>query len=82
MSNFAGRRSANRGICAQNCRFDFSSAPGGSFRPLPVFEPRAATQLISMKDLAAFESVASLADAGIASFKIEGASRAPNTWRK
>jgi len=77
MSNFAGRRSANRGICAQNCRFDFSSAPGGSFRPLPVFEPRAATQLISMKDLAAFDSVAELADAGIASFKIEGRLKGP-----
>jgi putative protease len=26
MSNFAGRRSANRGICAQNCRFDYTEA--------------------------------------------------------
>src|SRR5262245_19032467 len=48
MSNFAGRRSANRGICAQNCRFDFTAGPpatapvedGGLFLPLPVFEPR------------------------------------------
>jgi putative protease len=94
MSNFAGRRSANRGICAQNCRFDFTAAraprapaasgpaetggpAGGSFLPLPVFDPRSATQLLSMKDLAAFESVAALAEAGVGSFKIEGRLKGP-----
>ncbi len=89
MSNFAGRRSANRGICAQNCRFDFTSTPpepidpqsraagAGGLSELPVFAPRTAVQLISMKDLAAFDAVAALADSGIASFKIEGRLKGP-----
>ncbi len=80
MSNFAGRRSANRGICAQNCRFDFTAGPvhsKSSFHPLPLFDRRQASQLISMKDLAAFDSVAALADAGVGSFKIEGRLKGP-----
>ncbi len=84
MSNFAGRRSANRGICAQNCRFDFAATPprpakacGEPLRDFPVFVPRQGVQLISMKDLAAFDSIAVLADAGIASFKIEGRLKGP-----
>jgi putative protease len=74
MSNFAGRRSANRGICAQNCRFDFSASSPSTdrFTPIPMFQARSATQLISMKDLAAFDAIGPLADAGIASLKIEG----------
>src|SRR5688572_22894583 len=67
MSNYAGKRSANRGICAQNCRFDFASGPvqsdqtspastpaGSRYVDLPIFSRRDATQLLSMKDLAAF----------------------------
>ncbi len=78
MSNFAGRRSANRGICAQNCRFDFTAGPASASPSLPVFRPKEATQLIGMKDLAAFESVAALADAGVESFKIEGRLKGPD----
>src|SRR5262245_7317300 len=78
MSNFAGRRSANRGICAQNCRFDYSSGPPAPNPELPAFQPREATQLISIKDLAAFGSVAALADAGVESFKIEGRLKGPD----
>jgi putative protease len=79
MSNLAGRRSANRGICAQNCRFDFTATgprPPG-FLELPVFDRQSASQLISMKDLAAFESIAALAEAGAGSFKIEGRLKGP-----
>lgn len=80
MSNFAGRRSANRGICAQNCRFDYTEAKADADAPaaLPRFERRSAFQLISMKDLAAFDAVAALADAGVASFKIEGRLKGPD----
>lgn len=85
MSNFAGRRSANRGICAQNCRFDWTAEKveiPATFQPLPTISPprfnrREATQLLSMKDLAAFESVPRLASAGVASFKIEGRLKGP-----
>lgn len=89
MSNFAGRRSANRGICAQNCRFDYVAGerfqgfpPSGEGRvaeaPVPPrFDRRAASQLLSLKDLSAIASVAALADAGVAGFKIEGRLKGP-----
>ncbi len=60
MSNFAGCRSANRGTCAQNCRFDYVA--GGT---PPETE-------ISMKDFSLIARIGELADAGVASLKIEG----------
>lgn len=84
ISNFAGRRSANRGICAQNCRFDyvagevFSELASSHPPPLPPrFDRRSATQLVSLKDLCAIPSVGALADAGVAAFKIEGRLKGP-----
>jgi putative protease len=82
MSNFAGRRSANRGICAQNCRFDYSAgavlkAAACARGAPPRFDGRSSSQLISLKDLAAFESVAALASAGVEAFKIEGRLKGP-----
>ncbi len=59
MSNFAGCRSANRGTCAQNCRFDYQ-------------RDGAVGSEISMKDLSLVGRIAELADAGVASLKIEG----------
>jgi U32 family peptidase len=65
MSNFAGCRSANRGTCAQNCRYDYTSEGNTD-------------SLISLKDLAAIQLVAALADAGVASLKIEGRLKGPD----
>jgi putative protease len=64
MSNFAGCRSANRGTCAQNCRFDYKKLT-------PGLEAEATTE-ISMKDLALFGRIPELAKAGVSSLKIEG----------
>ena len=64
MSNFAGCRSANRGTCAQNCRFDYKKSTAG-------LEADPTTE-ISMKDLALFGRVPELAKAGVSSLKIEG----------
>ncbi len=64
MSNFAGCRSANRGTCAQNCRFDYK-------KTTPGLEAEATTE-ISMKDLALFGRIPELAKAGVSSLKIEG----------
>lgn len=65
MSNFAGCRSANRGTCAQNCRFDY------------VQDESDAQTLLSMRDFAAVGQIAGLADAGVASLKIEGRLKGP-----
>ena len=64
MSNFAGCRSANRGTCAQNCRFDY------------VREGAIDTEL-SMRDLSLAPRIAELAEAGVASLKIEGRLKGP-----
>ena len=66
ISNFAGSRSANRGTCAQNCRFEYR-LPDGNIN----------TEL-SMKDLSLIERVPQLSDMGVASFKIEGRLKGPD----
>ncbi len=78
MSNFAGCRSANRGTCAQNCRFDYTSSESGVRGPESV-DPgprtpdsgRIETE-ISMKDFSLIARIGELADTGVASLKIEG----------
>lgn len=67
VSNFAGCRSANRGTCAQNCRFDYHAEQ----------QSEAETHL-SMRDFAAIGRVPELADAGVASLKIEGRLKGPD----
>jgi putative protease len=65
MSNFAGCRSANRGTCAQNCRFQYQHDDGVETE-------------ISMRDLNLVERVGALAEAGVASLKIEGRLKGPD----
>jgi putative protease len=49
----------------------------GGVPPAPSFDRRRASQLISLKDLAAFQSISALADAGVEAFKIEGRLKGP-----
>lgn len=65
MSNFAGCRSANRGTCAQNCRFAYETGNGTETE-------------ISMRDLALVDRIGELAEAGVASLKIEGRLKGPD----
>lgn len=59
MSSLIGGRSANRGLCAQPCRLDYS-ANGKKGR------------LLSPRDLCLIDHILQLDEAGIASAKIEG----------
>ena len=59
MSSLFGGRSANRGLCAQPCRLNYS-AKGRQGR------------LLSSRDLCLVDYIPQLAQAGIASIKIEG----------
>lgn len=65
-SQFCFNRSANRGECAQFCRmkFDLIDADGRQI----VHDKH----LLSLKDMNQADSIEALADAGAASFKIEG----------
>ena len=64
MSAFLGGRSGNRGECAGPCRLPFAADGSGAAH-------------LSLKDLCAVGSLPALADAGVASVKIEGRLRGP-----
>ena len=66
-SEALGGRSANRGQCAQACRLPYEMIVDGTPRDLG---DRA--YLLSPQDLAAYERIEPLIDAGVISFKIEG----------
>jgi putative protease len=73
MSSFLSSRSANKGECANSCRWNYTlmeeKRPGEYF---PVFEDERGTYVMSSKDLCMIGHLNLLADAGIDSFKIEG----------
>ena len=66
-SEALGGRSANRGQCAQACRLPYEMIVDGTARDLG---DRA--YLLSPQDLAAYDLIKPLIDAGVISFKIEG----------
>jgi putative protease len=66
-SEALGGRSANRGQCAQACRLPYEMVVDGKVRDLG---DRA--YLLSPQDLAAYDLIDPLIEAGVISFKIEG----------
>ena len=73
LSNYLTSRDANRGACAQPCRWKYyvseEKRPG---QYLPIVENDAGAFLFSSKDLCMIEHIDDLALCGIDSFKIEG----------
>jgi putative protease len=73
ISDYLTGRKANRGQCTHPCRWKYclveEQRPDKFF---PVFEDDRGQYLFNCKDLALFEFVEPLAQAGVASFKIEG----------
>lgn len=67
-----GGRSANRGQCAQACRLPYELLVDGRARDLGEIE-----YLLSPRDLVGLDVVPQLADAGVASLKIEGRLKGP-----
>jgi Collagenase and related proteases len=80
LSNFYTGRDANRGMCAQPCRWEYME--GAKYaevferkRPeerLSVIENESGTYLFSSKDLCMIEHIPELVESGINSLKIEG----------
>lgn len=73
MSDYMASRSANRGDCAQPCRWNYSLVE--EKRPnqyMPVFENERGTFIFNSKDLCLLPYIPQLAQSGITSFKIEG----------
>lgn len=71
LSTVIGRRSANRGRCAQPCRMKYSLYRGQGK------EVKAPTYLLSKKDILGIEHLKELQEAGVHSFKIEGRNKTP-----
>ncbi len=71
-SESLGRRSANRGECAQACRMPYQMVVDGAL--IDLGDKR---YLLSPQDLAAVEEIPRLIELGIRSFKIEGRLKTP-----
>lgn len=73
LSNYLTGRDANRGDCAQPCRWRYSlmeeKRPG---QYMPVFEDEHGTFIFSSKDLCTIDMIDQILDAGVDSLKIEG----------
>lgn len=73
LSSYLTGRDANRGNCAQPCRWNYAlceqTRPGEYF---PIFEDGQGTHILNARDLCMIEHIPELVRAGIGSFKIEG----------
>lgn len=73
ISNYMTGRDANRGQCAQPCRYKYylmeEKRPGEYF---PVFEDDRGAYILNSKDLCMIEHIPELVNSGVDSFKIEG----------
>lgn len=73
LSNYMTGRDANRGECAQPCRYKYylmeEKRPGEYFQ---VIEDDKGTYIMNSKDLCMIEHIPELVHSGITSFKIEG----------
>lgn len=71
-SESLGRRSANRGECAQACRMPYELVVDGETREMGEVR-----YLLSPQDLAAVDVIPKLIEQGVVSYKIEGRLKSP-----
>ena len=73
LSHHITGRDANRGACAQPCRWNFNliEEKRPDF-PIPIEQNDLGTFIMSSKDMCTIEHIPELIEAGIKSFKIEG----------
>ncbi len=73
LSNYMTGRDANRGACAQPCRYQYAlveeKRPGEYF---PIYENETGTYIMNAKDLCMIDHIPELLEAGVDSLKIEG----------
>lgn len=73
LSNYIVGRDANRGECAQPCRYNYflmEEKRQGEY--MPVYEDERGTYIMNSKDMCMINHIPELVNAGIDSFKIEG----------
>lgn len=73
LSNYLVGRDANKGDCAQSCRWQYhlveAKRPGEYY---PIFENEQGTFIMNSRDLNLAEEIPELIEAGVSSLKIEG----------
>jgi len=73
LSNYMADRDANKGDCAQPCRWSYrleeEQRPG---EYIPVYEDDRGTYILNSKDLCMVQHIPELVATGVSSFKIEG----------
>ena len=73
LSNYFTNRDANRGACAQSCRWKYKiveeTRPGEYY---PIEEDERGTYIFNSKDLCMIQYIPELIESGVFSFKIEG----------
>ena len=73
LSQYLVNRDANRGECAQPCRWGYHLMEEKRTDEFyPIFEDEKGTYILNAKDLCMIEHLDKLAEAGVTSFKIEG----------
>ncbi|NLZ45473.1 MAG: U32 family peptidase [Clostridiales bacterium] len=73
LSSYLVDRDANRGECAQPCRWGYHLMEEKRTNEFfPVFEDQSGTYILNAKDLCMIDHIDKLAEAGVNSFKIEG----------
>ena len=73
LSNYMTGRDANRGACAQPCRYQYAlmeeKRPGEYF---PIFEEDGYTYILNSRDMCMIDHIPELMESGLDSLKIEG----------
>ena len=73
LSNYMTGRDANRGVCAQPCRYQYAlveeKRPGEYF---PIGEDAGGAYILNSRDMCMIDHIPELIDAGLDSLKIEG----------
>ena len=73
LSNYMAHRDANRGECAQPCRWGYYLVEEKRLdQPMPIMENEQGTYILNAKDLCMLEYIDKAIEAGATSLKIEG----------
>lgn len=73
LSNYMVHRDANRGECAQPCRWGYYLVEEKRLdQPMPIMENEDGTYILNAKDLCVLEYIDKVIEAGVTSLKIEG----------
>lgn len=78
LSNYFTGRDANRGDCAQPCRWSYTLTEASrADRQFPIEQDEHGTYIMNSKDLCLIERIPELMESGVCSLKIEGRMKTP-----